>query len=185
LRHSGCRYYNKRKENKKSFRFIVVRTKPDGTRTWDTNLLVALEDFKLTEDANNGDDVLIEFKLKQFKEYGVKRLNDNTVEIPTDNPTQLPSTSTPTTNSTPPTTSTSTVARPNESKPTVRATHVVKYTDTLWGIAKKYYGNGAKWTEIYKFNKTAIEADAKKHGKASSSNGHWIWPGLKLQIPAL
>lgn len=151
------------KENKKSFRFIVVRTKPDGTRTWDTNLLVALEDFKLTENANNGDDVLIQFKLKQYKEYGVKRLTDSQKQS----------------------TSTATITRPTESKPTLPTTHTVIDTDTLWGISKHYYGDATKWKKLYATNRTAIEADAKKHKMNSSSNGHFIFPGLKLQIPAL
>ena len=41
-------YYDKfkeLKEKKKSFRFIVARETVAGKRTWDTNLLMALEDF--------------------------------------------------------------------------------------------------------------------------------------------
>lgn len=44
-------------------------------------------------------------------------------------------------------------------RPTSKAVpkiHVVKYGDCLWNLAKKYYGNGAKWTEIYNKNKTII-----------------------------
>lgn len=151
------------KENKRPFRFIVARTMPGGTRTWDTNLLVALEEFKLTENANNGDDVLIKFQLKQFKEYGVKRLIDDKSQS----------------------TSTATVARPSESKAALPTTHVVIKTDTLWGIAKKYYSDAKKWKALYAANKTAIEEDAKKHNMASSRNGHFIFPGLTLQIPVL
>ena len=62
-------------------------------------------------------------------------------------------------------------------------TYTVKSGDCLWNIAKKFYGNGAKWTTIYKANKSTIEARAKKAGKKSSSNGHWIYPGTKLSIP--
>lgn len=151
------------KEEKRPFRFIVTRTKPNGDRTWDTNLLMALEDFDITEDANEGDDVLIKFKLKQFKEYGVKRLSSNSDS-----------------------TSTSVVARPNENSPSSKDTiHVVSSGDTLWSISKLYYGTNSNWKKIYDANKTAIENDAKKHGKASSSNGQWIWAGLELLIPTL
>jgi len=63
-----------------------------------------------------------------------------------------------------------------------------KYTivsgDTLWGIAKKKLGSGTKWTKIYSANKSTIEAAAKKHGRSSSSKGHWIYPGTVLTIPA-
>ena len=153
------------KEDKKSFRFIVARTTPNGKRTWDTNLLMALEEYELKESADEGDDVIISFKLKQFKEYGVK-----TVKIVSAKPD---------------TTSTSNKSRNNDNKTKDSKQYVVKSGDCLWNIAKKFYGSGAKWKTIYNANKSAIEADAKKHGKKSSSNGHWIWPGLKLTIPSL
>ena len=149
-------YFNKfkeLKEQKKSFRFIVARTTPNGKRTWDTNLLMALEEFELVESADEGDDVLVSFKLKQYKEYGVKTVKN--IKIKTTKPK---------------TTSTSKKARS---------------TDNKTKASKKYYGNGAKWKTIYNANKSIIESTAKKYGKKSSSNGHWIYPGTKLTIPAL
>ena len=160
-------YFNKfteLKENKKSFRFIVTRAKPNGDRTWDTNLLVALEDFDLTEDADEGDDVIISFKLRQFKEYGIKRILSDSDE----------------------TTSTSAVTRANENKTVSDSTqHVIKSGDTLYAIAKSYYDDGSKWKTIYNANQAAIEADAKKHGRSTSGGGRYIWPGLTLIIPTL
>lgn len=61
--------------------------------------------------------------------------------------------------------------------------YTVKSGDTLWGIATKHYGNGAQYTKIYNANKDVIESAAKSHGKASSDNGHWIWPGEALILP--
>lgn len=61
--------------------------------------------------------------------------------------------------------------------------YVVQKGDTLWHISKRFYGTGAKWKIIYNANKTVIEETAKKYGKESSSNGHWIYPGCKLIIP--
>lgn len=55
--------------------------------------------------------------------------------------------------------------------------------DTLWGISKKFYGTGTKYNIIYEANKDIIEATAKQHGKKSSDNGHWIWPGETFTIP--
>ena len=155
------------KENKKSFRFIVSRTTPNGKATWDTNLLMALEEFELTENADEGDDVLVSFKLKQYKEYGIKKLPASYL------------------NQKPDTTSTSNTSRSNDGKGTTSSVYTVKPRDCLWNIAKAAYGSGSKYKTIYNANKSAIEADAKKHGKKSSSNGHWIWPGLKLTIPGI
>lgn len=159
--------FEKLKEKKRSFRFIVARTKPNGDRSWDTNLLVALEEFELKESADEGDDVIVSFKLKQFKEYGVKKLpNSNSGD------------------STAKSTSTSELTRSTDGNPSeVTTTYTVKKGDTLWSIAKKYYGDGSKWQTIYNVNKNIIEQTANKYrnGKGSS-NGHWIYPGTVLTI---
>lgn len=55
--------------------------------------------------------------------------------------------------------------------------------DTLWSIAAKKLGDGSRWTSIYDINSETIESEAKKHGKASSDHGRWIWPGEVLTIP--
>jgi len=62
-------------------------------------------------------------------------------------------------------------------------TYTVVSGDTLWGISKKFYGTGTKYSVIYNANADLIESTAKAHGKKSSSNGHWIWPGETLTIP--
>ena len=62
-------------------------------------------------------------------------------------------------------------------------TYTIKKGDTLWVISERYLGSGSKWRTIYTANKKIIEATAKKHGKTSSDNGHWIYPGVKLTIP--
>lgn len=156
--------FKKLKEEKKSFRFIVARN-VGGKRLWDTNLLMALEDFEITESADEGDDVLISFELKQYKEYGVKTLPSSYLKT---------------------TTSTSTNKRNTNTAPAKSSSenYTVKSGDCLWNIAKKYYGSGSKWKVIYEANKSIIEATAKKYGRNSSSNGHWIYPGTKLTIPA-
>lgn len=57
--------------------------------------------------------------------------------------------------------------------------------DTLWGIAKRFYGNGREYARIYGANKEIIENTAKGRGKPDSSNGHWIFPGTVLVIPEM
>lgn len=153
-------YWNKfkeLKEKKKSFRFIVARTTPNGSRTWDTNILVALEDFSLKESADEGDDVLISFKLKQYKEYGVK-----TVKLPVKQQAAKPTT-----------TSTSNTPRNDDTKPKLPTTYTVKSGDCLWNIAKNFYGNGAKYPKIHEANKSKIK------------NPNIIHTGQVLTIPAL
>lgn len=63
-------------------------------------------------------------------------------------------------------------------------THTVVSGDTLWGISKQTYGNGSSYPKIYNANSGTIEASAKSHGKSSSNNGHWIYPGDVYTLPA-
>ena len=50
-------------------------------------------------------------------------------------------------------------------------THTVSKGDTLWGIAKKYYGNGSQYTKIYDENTSQI------------ANPNLIYIGQVLTIP--
>ena len=154
------------KEDKKSFRFIVARNTLKGVKTWSTNLLVALEDVTVKESADEGDDVIITFKLKQYKEYGAKILPKSYYKS---------------------TTSTSNQTRSTDDKGSKSSTYVIQSGDCLWNIAKAAYGDANKWTTIYEANKSVIEETAEKHrGKGKgSSNGHWIYPGTKLTIPGI
>jgi nucleoid-associated protein YgaU len=49
--------------------------------------------------------------------------------------------------------------------------YVIQAGDTLWGIAKREYGDGNQWKRIYEFNKDAI------------SNPNKPKKGQKIQIP--
>jgi hypothetical protein len=156
--------FNELKEDKESFRFIVARTTPTGKKTWDTNLLVALEDVEVNEDADEGDDVLVTFSLKEYKHYGVVRLVSAKAK--------------------PKTTSTSNKPRDDGNKAAKPKDYVVQKGDCLWNIAKAKYGDGSLWTKIYEANKTKINDVAKSRGLGDSSNGHWIFEGTELVIPA-
>jgi nucleoid-associated protein YgaU len=146
---------------------MVVRSDPSGKVTWDTNILVSIESMEIKESADQGDDVIISFKLKQFKEYGIQRIT--------------------TAQKSPNTTSTSNNNREQNNAPSNlnSDSYVVRSGDTLWSISKKYYGNGAYYTRIYEANRTVIENAAKQNGRASSSQGSFIYPGTKLTIPSV
>ena len=65
---------NKLKTDKKPFQFIVTRTRPDGTPLFNTNIKVALEEYEINEDAEEGFDVILSIKLKQYKPFGTKKI---------------------------------------------------------------------------------------------------------------
>ena len=161
-------YYNQiksLKENKTPFSFIVARATPDYMSTWDTNITVALEEFTMSEDWEEGDDVLISFTLRQWKAYGTK-----TVKVSANNTVKNSGRS-----------AASNITRPEKS--VTQKTYKVKTGDTLWGIAEQHFGDGTRWTEIYDANQATIENAAKNRGLASSESGHWIWQGTELVLP--
>lgn len=61
--------------------------------------------------------------------------------------------------------------------------YTIKKGDSLWAISQRFLGSGTKWSTIYEANKDIIESTAKKYGHSSSDNGHWIFPGVTIQIP--
>lgn len=63
------------KLSQEPFPFIVNRMKPNGFLLFDTNMTVSIEDYEIEEDAENGFDIVVSIKLKQYRPYGTKRLN--------------------------------------------------------------------------------------------------------------
>lgn len=61
-------------------------------------------------------------------------------------------------------------------------TYTVASGDTLGRIAQKKCGGTSTWPQLYSKNKATIEAAARKHGRKNSDNGHWIYPGTKLNL---
>jgi LysM repeat protein len=130
------------------------------------NKQVSLEGYTIKESAENGTDYKVELNFKEYAPHGT------VVELVIDNEvTEKGETKT-----------TETVTNP-EKTVTEGEKYIVKKNDTLWGIARAKYGNGNKHSVIYEANKDVIEATAKKYGKKSSSNGHWIYPDTELIIP--
>lgn len=81
------------KEQCKPVYFIVTRCRA-GKPAWWTNIKVSVEDFTVTEDANNGTDVIISINLKEYKEYSTKlatvtKKSDGTVVAKFNNPRSI------------------------------------------------------------------------------------------------
>ena len=163
-------YFEKLMLTKTPTKLVITRPNPSiktgigGTiKDFESTVLnVSLEGYSLEENADNAYDVKVSLKFKEYASYGNVK-------------TTVVNTNTNTSNKVTVTTPTKPV--------TSNKSYVVKSGDCLWNIAKKFYGDSSKWTKIYNENKSIIESTAKKYGKKSSSNGHWIYPGTKLTIP--
>ncbi len=142
------------KVNRSAFQFIVVRKFPNGKDIFNTNIKVALEEYTITDTTEEGFDTKVKIKLKQYKEYSTKKVQ---VTIKQYRPPAI--TRTVTTNNT-------AVAKPSGQN------YTVKRGDCLWNIAKRFYGNGAKYTTIYNANRSKIR------------NPNLIYPGQVLWIPS-
>lgn len=148
----------KLKTNLQPFQFIVTRSY-QNTNLYDTNLKVTLEDYKIKEDYKEGSSVIVTISLKQYRDFSTKTLNITIKQnktVATANSTRSESTSNTNTSS--------------SNQNTTRTYTVVK-GDSLWKIAKKFYGNGSKYTTIYNANKDKIK------------NPNLIYPNQVLVIP--
>ncbi|MDE5995684.1 MAG: LysM peptidoglycan-binding domain-containing protein [Eubacterium sp.] len=143
----------KLKTSKKPFQFIVTRKLPNGTMLFGTNMKVSLESYDIQEDAAQGFDVTVSVKLKQYREYGTKTCKVTFAK------------------SKPKATVKKKRATVKSPAPSKNKSYTVKKGDCLWNIAKKFYGNGAKYTKIYNANKSKIK------------NPNLIYPGQVLTIP--
>lgn len=167
-------HFEKLMVTKTPARLVITRPNPflDGAtgiggtiKDFESTVLSAtLEGYKMEEDADNAYDIKVSLKFRQYDQYGTVSETIPNNSNPS-NPNKQPVS--------------------NPTKPVVKnETYTVKSGDTLWNISKKFYGTSDKWKTIYDANKTLIEKTAQKHGRKSSSNGHYIYPGTKLIIPA-
>lgn len=127
-----------------------------------TDATVTLESYTITEDAKNGLDSRVMLKLKQYRPYGT--LNVKVQQTQTSAPTI-----------------TTEQKRTEKSVPSNAQTHKVVSGDSLWAIAKKYYGDGNKYPEIYKANSALIDS----RNKGTNLSKYTIYAGQVLTIPAL
>lgn len=147
------KYFERLKTQNKPFQFIVSRVMPSGRVLFSTNIKVSMEDYKITEQASNGFDLTVKISLKQYREYGTKTVKVKTTSSPK---------------------ATVQKSRTSNKKTDSVQSYTVVSGDCLWNIAKKFYGDGSKYTVIYNANKDIV-----------GSNPNLIYPGQKLTIPAI
>ena len=137
-----AKYYidelEKLKTTKTIFQFIVVRMKPGGQMLAMTNMKCTLENYNIDEDADNGFDAYATVSLKQWKQWGAKR-----IEVKTDKDG----------------TAKGSVKqdRPTTNK-AVASTAKVSRGQTLQQMVKKELGNTDNLFKIAALNKIAVPA---------------------------
>lgn len=117
----------------------------------DINTLVLIYSLGITEKAGEEGDKYISFELLEYRKFDkkvatVKDLGGNKA---TSNQS----------------------SNGNSNPKATNRTYTVVSGDTLWGIATRYYGNGAQYPKIYNANRNII------------SNPNLIYPGQRLVIP--
>jgi Uncharacterized protein containing LysM domain len=134
---SFLKKFEELKANLKPFQFIVTRKMPNGKILFDTNMTVSLEKYTILEDAKDQNDVVVELNFKQYRSYGVKGVTESNGKI-------MQSGNARTTENSP--------------QPGSPQTYRVVSGDTLWAIAKRFYGNGAKYSKIFDANRNIIKS---------------------------
>lgn len=150
--------FERLKQSKTPFQWILNRSRPDGVALFYSNLTVGLEDYQITDDAKEGFDLTVSVKLKQYRAFGTKTVKLTPPPVP----------------SQPAAATVQASPRSAESAPN-NTSHTVKSGDCLWNIAKKYLGDGSRYKEIYELNKETIQ----KH----NGGPNMIWPGDTLKLP--
>lgn len=136
---------------KKPIRFVVT-----GDET-DINMLCSITGFKHSQKFGEEGEYYYSLELKEYREYQAKKV----VVMQKPKVLLASASSKPIAKAIP---------QRVEKKPEQK-THTVRKGDTLWGISKKYYGNGSKWTKIYDANKDKIK------------NPNLIYPNQVFVIP--
>ncbi|HBF5910248.1 TPA: LysM peptidoglycan-binding domain-containing protein [Clostridioides difficile] len=144
----------------KPFQFIVSRELGNKV-LFNTNMKVSLEEYNIVEDAENGSDVKVTIKLKQYRDYSTKKL----VLAPPKNETGRPN-----------------VKIEPKRVDSVNApsgkTYTVKAGDSLWSICQKQLGNGSLYKKVYELNKTMMD----KANKGKKVPKYTIYKGQVLKL---
>lgn len=139
------------KKSKRPLRFIVTGTS--------INLPVSIESFNYGEAGGAVGDITYDLSLKEYVFVTIRKIK---VKVPKNKKPKKTA---------------------KKSRPAVKPkakTHKVKRGDTLWHLAKRYYGNSLQWRKIWNANKAMM---IKRDSRNRKQPGHWIYPGQVLKIP--
>lgn len=137
------------KTSKKPFDFIVLRTSANYRTMFDTCLTVTLEEYSIEEDADEGFDVTVPVRLKQYVEYGTKELEESTDE--NGNKTYR-------------------VKQTRKSNKAIANAVKVKKEKSLWEICKKASGGSLDWRQTAAYAKMASPMAVPKPGTTIDIN---------------
>lgn len=152
------------KRDREPFRLIITDL--------DINMLMSIETFSYTYQYGT-DDVVYQLGVKEYKEHNIRVLKPTIVNT-------IVKTNT-TTNTAPKnvqTVASASITNTNSNRPVEKSipkTYTVVNGDTLWKIAQKYLGNGARWNEIYTYN---------NNKSIIGGNPNLIRAGQVLSIPS-
>ncbi|ENY8421225.1 LysM peptidoglycan-binding domain-containing protein [Clostridioides difficile] len=144
----------------KPFQFIVSRELGNKV-LFNTNIKVSLEEYAISEDAENGSDTKVAIKLKQYRDYSTKKL----VLAPPKNETGRPNVKIE-------------PKRVDSVNATNTKTYTVKAGDSLWSICQKQLGNGSLYKKVYELNKTMMD----KANKGKKVPKYTIYKGQVLRL---
>ncbi|WP_097026181.1 LysM peptidoglycan-binding domain-containing protein [Clostridium peptidivorans] len=135
------------RENKQKIRFIFTGS------PLEINDLFTIENLKLTESGGEVGDIYYSIELKRYKSYAAKKVVIVTSKKDTKNIVKAKVNAKP----------------PRSVEKAKSKTHTVVKGDTLWHIAKRYLGDGARYPEIAKLN--------------NIKNPNHIYIGQTIKIP--
>lgn len=147
-------YFEKLKTKKKKVQFIVSRQLPNDQVLYSTNLTVTLEDYTAEDSVDEGFDVTCSLSLKQYVPFETKTAKIKTKKNKKKKVKKKKN-------------------RQKKATPSKNKKYTVVKGDCLWAIARKFYGDGTKYTKIYNANSSLF--------KGRSPN--LIYPGDVLTIP--
>ena len=134
----------KLKSDLKPFHFVITR-EVNITKVLNyTDIEAVIEDYSFTESADNGYDIVMDITLREYRAFGAVYVEESGR-------------------------SSSSVERTDTEKKV--NTYTVVSGDSLWKIAKRIYGDGSRWREIFNANKDKI------------TNSNFIKVGMVLNIP--